>query len=166
MNLFIYHARQCNPRACTATKLKKLGLAEVFYTPARIPRNSIVLNPLTEKVLSREDERYLKVGLTALDCSWAHVTEVFKGIRIPLKMRILPLLIAANPINYGKISKLTTAEAISSALYILGYTKEAEEVMSKFKWGASFLRLNENLLKDYAQAKNSKEILKVQNEYF
>ncbi|MFQ5887226.1 MAG: DUF367 family protein [Candidatus Hydrothermarchaeales archaeon] len=166
LKILIYHAKQCNPNACTGTKLKRLGLAEVFYSPRKMPWGSIVLNPFSEKALSPEDKKFLDNGLVALDCSWKPAREVFKTLRKPVQSRILPLLVAANPVNYGNLSKLTTAEAISAALYILGYRKEAEEVMSKFKWGPHFLQLNREPLNSYADAKNSKGILEIQRDYF
>ena len=164
--IFIYHAKQCNPNACTGAKLKRMGLAKVLYTPKRMPNGSIVLNPFTEKALSPEDKRHIDKGLVALDCSWKHAQEVFKNLEKPVQSRILPLLVAANPVNYGKISKLTTAEAVSAALHIIGFKEESEEVMSKFKWGPQFLNLNKELLNSYADAKNSKEVLEIQQEYF
>ena len=33
--------------------------------------------------------------------------------------RMLPLLLAANPVNWGKPGKLTTMEAIASALHLV-----------------------------------------------
>ena len=111
MKILIYHAKQCAPKACTAAKLKKFDLAKVFYTPGKIPRSSIVLSPFGERVLSKEDARYTKNGLVALDCSWKHAEEVFAKIKKPLNQRVLPLLVAANPVNYGKVAKLTTVEA-------------------------------------------------------
>ena len=166
LKILIYHAKQCNPNACTGTKLKKMGLAKVFYSPKKMPWGAIVLNPFSEKALSPEDRELIEYGLVALDCSWKHAQEVFKRLRKPVQNRVLPLLVAANPINYGKISKLTTAEAISASLYILGFKEEAEEVMSKFKWGPQFITLNLELLNSYADAKNSKEILEIQQDYF
>lgn len=166
LKILIYHARQCNPKACTGSKLKRLGLAEVFYSPRKMPWGSIVLNPFSEQALSPEDKKLMDNGLVALDCSWKHAKEVFTNLKKPVNSRILPLLVAANPVNYGKISKLTTAEAISAALYILGYKEEAEEVLSKFKWGPQFLQLNMELLNSYADAKNSKGILEIQRDYF
>ncbi|HDH28376.1 MAG TPA: DUF367 domain-containing protein, partial [Euryarchaeota archaeon] len=80
--------------------------------------------------------------------------------------RILPVLIAANPVNYGKPTKLTTAEAIAAALYILGSREQSTDVLGKFKWGRQFTLLNENLLNDYSECQSSDEVLAVQKEYF
>lgn len=41
----------------------------------------------------------------------------------------------------------------------------AEHFLSKFKWGASFLSLNEELLTKYAACTTSAEVITVQNEY-
>jgi pre-rRNA-processing protein TSR3 len=166
MKLLIYNAKQCNPKACTGAKLKKFELAKVFYTPGRIPKNSIVLSPFQEKVLSKEDTKYVKNGLVALDCSWKHAEEVFKNLKKPTQRRTLPLLVAANPVNYGKVSKLSTVEALASALYILGGEGQAQDLLGKFKWGPGFTDLNKALLESYSKANKAKEIIEIQNEYF
>jgi len=54
---------------------------------------------------------------------------------------------------------------LAAALYIAGFSEQAKELLSKFKWGSQFITLNKELLEGYAQAKNSSEIVKVQNEY-
>ncbi len=164
--LFIYHARQCDPKRCTATKLKKFHLVEVFYSPRDIRRQSLVLNPFAEKALSRQDEHHLRKGLVALDCSWKHAEEVFRELKSGVEHRALPLLIASNPTNYGRISKLSTVEALGASLYILGYKEEAEKILSKFKWGPGFLDLNRELLESYSKAENSEELVRIQREYF
>ena len=38
--------------------------------------------------------------------------------------------------------------------------------MSIFKWGETFLKLNENLLEEYRLTKNSEEIVSVEKSYF
>ncbi len=163
MNLFIYTARQCNPKACTGAKLGRLGVAKILTSPAKIPKNSIVLSPFAERVISKADAGYR--GLTGLDCSWEHAREIIPLIKTGHE-RILPVLIAANPVNYGKPTKLTTAEAMAAALYILGHREQSKLVLSKFKWGPQFTGLNENLLNDYRECQSSDEVLAVQKEYF
>ena len=74
----------------------------------------------------------------------------------------LPILIAGNPVNFGKATKLTTAEALAGALYIAGFKQEAVELLSIFTWGHSFLELNQALLENYASAQDSTEIIEMQ----
>lgn len=148
VKILIYHSRQCNPNACTALKLRKFGLAKVFYTPKRIPKNSIVLNPLATKTLTKEDARYLTRGLVALDCSWNRINELLE-LRKHVQSRALPPLMPVNPVNYGRISKLSTVEALGAALYILGHAEQARMILSKYKWGLGFLEANNELLEDY-----------------
>ncbi len=165
IKIIIYHAKQCNVKQCTALKLKKFGLAKVVYSIDRIPRNSIVLNPFSDVVLSIEDRKFLKNGLVALDCSWRFAKEVFCKLSKKTVQRRLPLFVAANPVNYGKVAVLSTAEALFSALYILGYKEEAKKILSKFKWGETFIRLNKNLLEDYSN-KDKDGIIEIEKEYF
>jgi pre-rRNA-processing protein TSR3 len=150
MKILIYHGKQCNPKACTALKLGRFGLAKVFYTPRFIPRNSIVLSPLADKTLSPMDRTYLGKGLVALDCSWNRIGEILVP-RKPVQLRVLPPLVAVNPVNYGKVSKLSTVEALGAALYILGYEEEARKLLNKYKWGLHFLELNMDLLESYSK---------------
>jgi pre-rRNA-processing protein TSR3 len=77
--------------------------------------------------------------------------------------RCLPILIAGNPVNFGKLTKLTTAEAIAAALYIAGFQKESEDILSIFTWGHTFFELNRKLLDNYVTTKNSAEIVEMQN---
>ena len=162
VRITIYHANQCDPRKCSGLRLKRRGLARIVTKTRFLPKRAIVLNPFSEIAFSPTDrQRVQDFGLVALDCSWEHAQEVLSG-HVKGTSRCLPILIAGNPVNYGKLTKLTTAEAIAAALYIAGFKKEAEDLMSIFTWGHTFLELNAMLLDNYAAAKDSAEIVEMQ----
>ena len=75
----------------------------------------------------------------------------------------MPILIAGNPTNYAKATKLSTVEAIAGALFIAGFKDEAEKMLSIFTWGHTFMELNAELLEDYAAAKDSTDIVRMQS---
>lgn len=122
--------------------------------------------PTTDKVLSRDDlERAKKSGIAVLDLSWKATGDNFpKSIKMS-RQRALPFLVASNPVNYGKPFILSTVEAFAAALVILGYREQAEDILSKFKWGPTFFKVNREPLEDYENAKNAKEIIEVQALY-
>ena len=161
----IYHANQCDPKRCTGLKLKRHGLARVVTSIRFLPRRAIVLNPFGEIAFSPADrQRIQDFGLAALDCSWEHAQKVL-STHVKGTSRCLPILIAGNPTNYAKATKLSTVEAIAGALYIAGFRAEAERLLSLFTWGHTFLELNANLLETYATAKDSAEIVKMQGMF-
>jgi len=127
-----------------------------------LPKRAIVLNPFSQIAFSPADrQRIESFGLAALDCSWEHAEKVLiKHARGT--SRCLPFLIAGNPVNFGKPTKLTTVEALVAALYIAGFNEEAAGLLSIFKWGHTFLEINYERLENYAKAKNSTEIIKLQ----
>jgi pre-rRNA-processing protein TSR3 len=164
--LILYHADQCDPKKCTGRKLVKFGYAKIAKSIRQIPKNAIILNPAAQKALSKEDAQYAKVhGISVLDCSWNKSEELLFKMRNKGISRALPYLVAANPTNYGKPFKLSTVEAFASALYIIGRQEEAKTIMNKFKWGPHFLKMNEIPLREYSLAKNSAEVVEIQNEF-
>jgi pre-rRNA-processing protein TSR3 len=163
VRLTIYHAKQCDPKRCTGLKLKRHGLARVVTSIRFLPRRAIVLNPFGKIAFSPADrQRIQDFGLAALDCSWEHAQKVL-STHVKGTSRCLPILIAGNPTNYAKATKLSTVEALAGALYIAGFREEAEKLLSIFVWGHTFLELNAELLEAYAGAKDSAEIVKMQN---
>lgn len=165
MRTIVYHAEECDRRKCTTTRLARNDKVKVVTKLNMIPTDTIILDPFAEKAVSVEDrETVMENGLIALDCSWKRINRsspMFKGRKWH---RSLPFLVAANPVNYGKPCILTTAEAIAATFYIVGCKNNAIQIMSLFKWGPHFLKLNEEILEAYSQAKNSREVVKIQNE--
>ena len=103
--------------------------------------------------------------LVAIDCSWEKVQIEF-GRQMPGLSRRLPTLLAANPTNYAKQHKLSSAEALAAASYILGFRDIATKLLSMFKWGNTFLTLNEELLKAYSLANSEEELSEIESQFF
>lgn len=163
--IIVYHARQCDPKKCTTLKMKRHNLVEVVYHVRRLPRGSVVLNPFSDTAFSPADrERALMRGLAAIDCSWVHVEDVFEMLKHRASC-CLPYLVASNPTNYGIPTKLTTVEALAAALYIIGFKEKSEELLSKFKWGLNFIKLNQELLERYSEARDSMDVVRLQEKF-
>ncbi|HVL49605.1 MAG TPA: DUF367 family protein [Candidatus Thermoplasmatota archaeon] len=166
VKVLVYHVSQDDPKKNTARKLARFELATLFHKVAQIPRGSILLDPFSEKALSREDVAAAeRRGLVALDCSWKKAEEVFPEARAKTEPRALPYLLAANPVNYGRPFMLSTAEALAASAYILGAREQAEAMMSKFIWGPTFLVLNKEPLDAYAAARTSGEVVAAQRDF-
>jgi rRNA small subunit aminocarboxypropyltransferase len=165
VKLWVYHAKQCDPKKCTAIKLEKHGFVKAVRLN-QIPKGAIWLNPFAARAISMEDrDQIVEKGLVGIDCSWHKIDELHEAFEAGSAGRALPYLIAANPINYGKPAQLSTVEAFAAALYITGFPEHAESILSIFKWGSNFLQLNAEPLQDYAQAKTSKEVVEFQKDY-
>ena len=124
-----------------------------------------MLNPLSKIAFSPADrERIENFGLAALDFSWEHAEKtLFKNVRGT--SRCLPYLIAGNPVNFGKPTKLSTVEALAAALYIAGFKEESNQLLSIYTWGHTFMELNNERLEKYAKAKDSTEVVKLQGRF-
>ena len=166
IKLIIYHLNDDDPKKCTAKKMDKFSLAKVVNNIKQIPKNAILLNPFSEKSISKEDLSIAqKSGIVALDCSWENAERIFRKLQKFCNSRALPYLLAANSVNYGKPFKLTTLEAFAATLYILGEKDQAKEILQIYKWAPHFLELNYNPLEDYLKAKDSKEIINIMDSY-
>jgi pre-rRNA-processing protein TSR3 len=87
------------------------------------------------------------------------------GRDIPGINRRLPILLAGNPTNYGIAGRLSTAEALAAALILTGFRQPAGVILSLFKWGQTFLSLNQDPLEKYVAAK-SPELSALEEDFF
>ncbi|ETN60789.1 hypothetical protein AND_007615 [Anopheles darlingi] len=160
----MWDLKHCDPKKCSGRKLARHGLIKNLRLGQKFP--GLVLTPVGTNCVSPLDREIIKSsGIAVVDCSWAKLDETpFHKMRSP-NPRLLPFLVAANPINYGKPCKLSCVEAIAATMYITGYKKEALWYLNKFSWGHAFVELNEELLDIYAGCANSQEILEAQKKY-
>ena len=161
---------QDDPRKNTAVRASRDNLLRLHKDLRRLPKRGVILEPLCGKVLGPEDREIFEQNgaLVGLDCSWAQIEDSVQHVmrRTRLQPRTLPLLLAANPVNWGKPGKLTTVEALAAALYLMGQNRQATELLSKFRWGEQFMNLNKEPLRAYTEAKSSAELVSLQFEFF
>uniref|UniRef100_A0A336M4S3 18S rRNA aminocarboxypropyltransferase n=1 Tax=Culicoides sonorensis TaxID=179676 RepID=A0A336M4S3_CULSO len=160
----MWDLNHCDPKKCSGRKLARHNLIKTLKLGQRFP--GLVLTPSGTMSVAPEDcDIIASQGLAVVDCSWAKIDETpFERMKSP-HPRLLPYLVAANPINYGKPCQLSCVEAIAAAMYITGMKEEARWYLSKFSWGHSFIELNQELLDLYAGCENREAILRVQSEY-
>ena len=160
MQINVLMFNQDDPKKCTAAKLVRFGLAKKITS---LRSKTALLHPFAADTLLNSEKRIFH-SITAIDCSWNKAEKMFqkKYSRIPRK---LPPLLAGNPVNYSKINKLTTVEALAAAVFILGNKELCSDLLAKFNWGHTFLELNENLLNDYQSAQSEDDINSIITEY-
>ena len=162
----MYHARQDDPKKCSARRMKKFGLVRMYETPERLPSGTLLLNPIAPRAISPADINLAGRGIVVLDCTWEEVERVFPLLESKhMHGRALPYLLAANPVNYGRPFRLNSAEAFIAALYIMGFRGQALEIAGRFKWGETFLILNREPLEAYSEAKDSAGIIRIQQDF-
>jgi pre-rRNA-processing protein TSR3 len=148
MKLIAYRLGQDDPKMCTSIRLARRGYLKLISSSRFIPHKAIVLNPEANETLSNSDAEFAeRYGLVVIDASWKTGRDVFSRMKRGVQ-RKLPTYVAANPTNYGKLYELSSAEAVAAALAILGRFDESVSVLSEFKWGPEFLRLNPGLYPD------------------
>ncbi|KAJ2386198.1 ribosome biogenesis protein tsr3 [Coemansia sp. RSA 2603] len=154
----------CDPKRCSGRKLARLGLVQEFRLTTVF--KGIVMSPEGTQVVSRADLPIIQAhGAAMVDCSWARLDEVpFNRIRAQHN-RLLPYLVAANPVNYGKPWRLNCVEALAAAFYIVGWDEVGDRLMEKFKWGHAFREMNRTLFDKYSRCEDNKAVIEVQTEW-
>ncbi|KAI9894190.1 MAG: ribosome biogenesis protein tsr3 [Vezdaea aestivalis] len=151
----------CDPKRCSGKKLMKLSLMRELHIGQKF--NGLVISPNAKKTVSRQDQELLEqYGAAVVECSWARIKEVpFNRIGGKCE-RLLPYLIAANSVNYGRPWRLNCVEALAACFFICGHEDWAIQILASFSYGDAFLDINAALLKRYAQCENEEEIKKAE----
>jgi len=161
LKVYAIYLKHDDPKKNTLVKLARHGIVRIVH---RMPANVLVLDPLVPHPLSPLDKSIVaNRGLGLIDCSWKKVWQAYSKLKARIRRR-LPILFAANPINYAKPYMLSSAEAIAAALYITGFKKEAYNVLSLFKWGHTFFELNSDLLNAYSATKTINDLISIECE--
>lgn len=160
MKLQVLMFYQDDPKKCTAAKMVKFGLAQNIK---KIGTKGLVLDPFSEKTLMPKDKSLVN-SIIGIDCSWNLADQAFSKKFNGIKRKLPPLL-AGNPVNYAKLNKLTTVEALAASLIILGQKEQALKLLEKFKWGHTFYELNQNLFDEYLKLENEEQIELILKDY-
>lgn len=136
-------------------------------SPYRPPACKLTLcRPNAKQIVSAADREVLEqYGAAVVECSWVRVKEIPWSQIGGKYERLLPYLVAANPVNYGRPWRLNCVEALAACFYICGHEDWAEIVLQHFSYGKPFLEINARLLKRYAACKSEEEIKKAEEAW-
>jgi pre-rRNA-processing protein TSR3 len=166
VQLRMWDFAQCDPKRCTGARLVQRKLFQRMNL--KQPFRGIVLSPMGTVAVSPTDRSILQLsGLSLIDCSWARLSEIPFSQMNPTSShhRLLPFLVAANTVNYGKPSKLSCVEAAAATLYICDYKEPAIRLLQEFSWGEEFIRLNYDLLEMYSSCIDAADVVEKQNAW-
>lgn len=163
--LAMWEFNQNDPKRDSGSKLVRLGFARRLRIGAGF--SGIVLSSEAQAVVCPDDREIVeRYGISGINCSWNRLDEIpFRTMGSSRHHRLLPFMVAANPVNYGRPYKMNTAEAMAATLYIVGYKKEADQILSPFGWGPEFIKLNHEVLEAYSNASDSASVKAAQEDY-
>lgn len=135
VKIYMWEFGQNDPKRDSGSKLCRLGISSVIRIGQSF--SGIVLSSETDTLISNDDLNIInQYGIAGINCSWNRLEEIpFNKLGRKQNQRSLPILFAANSVNYGKPYKLNTAEAIAASLWICGLKDNAYLVMASFSYG-------------------------------
>ncbi|RUS81069.1 hypothetical protein EGW08_011155 [Elysia chlorotica] len=161
LDLAMWDLEHCDPKKCSGRKLCRKGLVRTLRLNHKF--NGVILSPVGTKCVAPEDKAIVEEhGIAVVDCSWAKLQETPFSKMKGDHPRLLPYLVAVNPINYGRPCKLSCVEAFAATFYITGFPTLAERLLSVFKWGSSFFSVNREFLEAYASCTTSAQVVAAQ----
>uniref|UniRef100_A0A914KT56 Uncharacterized protein n=1 Tax=Meloidogyne incognita TaxID=6306 RepID=A0A914KT56_MELIC len=115
--LAMFDFGQCDPKRCSGRKLCRLGFIRQQKIGQRFP--GILLTPTATSTLSPSDSKTILLFIEPRNAS---------------EQRLLPFLLASNPVNYGTPCKVNCAEVLAAGLYLIGQKEAAINLLRPFKW--------------------------------
>ncbi|KAF7561998.1 hypothetical protein G7046_g2162 [Stylonectria norvegica] len=154
----------CDPKRCSGKRLMRLGLMRELHMGQR--HNGVIITPNGKQVVSPADRELMdQFGAAVVECSWARTEEV-QWNKVGGKCeRLLPYLVAANSVNYGKPWRLNCVEALAAAFAICGHFDWAQQILAPFSYGESFMEINSSILKRYAACTDAADVKKTEAEW-
>lgn len=164
LKLAMWDFKHCDPKKCTGRKLERMHLLRSLKPYHKFA--GLILSPMAKKSVSPEDrELVLSKGICVVDCSWNRIEEVNFARLHNGNERLLPYMLAGNPVNYGRPCKLTCVEALAATLCLCGLTPHAQQILGKFGWADGFWSINEEILEVYSSCQTAQDIITAQTRY-
>jgi len=161
VTLAMWEFGQNDAKRDSGSKLCRLGYSTVLRIGQTFP-GVVLSSEATQYVSPADRDIILAHGIAGINCSWNRLEEIpFDKMGKGRNQRLLPLMFAANTVNYGKPYKMNTAEALAACLHIAGFQEDAKTIMAPFSYGREFLRLNAAALDAYAACTTAAQVQEV-----
>lgn len=164
VKLAMWDFDHCDPKRCSGKKLERLGYIKNLRIGQKF--QGVVVSPNGKGVVCPNDREIVETnGAAVVECLWARLDEVPFNKIGGKHERLLPYLVAANTVNYGRPWKLNCVEALAACFAIVGHEDWALALLENFSWGPTFLEINKELLQVYRECTDSESVEEAQNKW-